>query len=442
MKNMRRRIFRLLAAALCCSAGMVMGVYHSNFEVPYDVHIKKASGDHLIKFGLYGEYGIESSKGYDDGGSQVDPAQIYASTESARHMLRVSEALLTFPTSGYSATDFPQGLDWSLWSGGPLSLETAWGDFTPSVNVQQSSATIWGRALVDYGTIPGQFFLGLALPVRSVKVSDVTWTDLTDSTADADNPTWITNLTSKLAKYTLAAGNLNIDAWSARGLGDSTVYFGWANDLHHGDGTIKKVGVHVSAGILFPTGVKRNEDYAFSVPFGNDGSWGIPLCAGFNANVGEDLKFGAVIDALWLASNSKVRRLKTDVRQSEYLLLTKGSVTVKPGLTLKANLNGTYRLSDSCKLSLAYQYINHAKDTLSGVPTGYDESVVNTQNVLGAWTTQDVTAKVHFEGFFGAEEGDDRDANEVNLSLFYKMPLTGVRAVRNASVGAELYFSF
>jgi len=442
MKNMRHRMFHLLAAALCCSAGMLQSVYHSNLEVPYDVHVKKASGDHLIKFGVYGEYGVESSKGFDKDGSIVNAAQIYSPLESARTMLKASEALLVFPTSGYSTTDFPQTLDWSVWGGGPLSLETNWGDFSVTANAQQAEMTVWGRFLIDYGTIPGQFYLGVALPVRSMRVDNVAWADLTDATADIDNQTWIDNLTSKLSKYTSAAGGLDIAAWSNRGLGDASIYFGWSNAIHHGDGAIRKVSVHVSGGLSIPTGVQRDYDIAFSAPFGNDGSWGIPLSAGFKANVGDDLKLGVAVDLLWLASKSKVRRLKTDLLQSDYLILTKGNVTTKPGLTMKANLNATYRCSEACKLIMAYQYIQHEKDVISGVPTGYDLGIVNSLNSLGAWSSQDLTLKAQFEGFFGAEEGDDRDGNEVDLSLFYKLPLAGKRSVRTASVGAELSFSF
>ena len=439
---MRSRMFHLLAAALCCSAGMLQSVYRSNFEVPHDVHIKKATGEHLVKFGAHAEYGVESSKGFDDQGSTVNAAQIYAPLESARTMLKASEALLVFPTSGYSATDFPEGLDWSTWSGGPLSLETNWGDFSVTANAQQAAMTLWGRVLVDYGTIPGQFFLGMSLPLRSMRVDNVAWTDLTDVNADIDNVPWQTNLTSKLAKYVDAVSGLDITAWSKRGLGDASIYFGWANDIHHGDGALRKVSVHVSGGLSLPTGYQRDANVAFSAPFGNDGSWGIPLSAGFNANVGDDVKLGVSADLLWLASKSKVRRLKTDLMQSEYLLLTKGDVTTKPGLTMKANLHATYRCSDSCKLSMAYKYIQHEKDVLSKLPTGYDVTIANSMNSLGAWSSQDLTIQAEFEGFFGNEEGDERDGNEVNLSLFYKLPLGGKRSVSNASVGGELSFAF
>lgn len=442
MKNMRRRMFHLLAAAMCCSAGMVQSVYHSNFEVPHNVHIKKATGEHLLKFGVHAEYGVESNKGFDAQGSTVNVAQIYSPLESARQMLKPSEALLVFPTTGYSTTDFPETLDWSTWGGGPLSLETNWGDFSVTANAQQAAMTLWGRVLVDYGTIPGQFFLGMSLPLRSMRVDNVVWTDLTDATEDVDNTTWQTNLTSKLAKYVDAVSGLDINAWSKRGLGDASVYFGWANDIHHGDGALRKVSVHLSAGLSLPTGYQRDQNVAFSTPFGNDGSWGIPLSAGFSANVGEDLKLGAVADLLWLACKSKVRRLKTDVLQSEYLLLTKGDATMSPGLTMKANLHATYRCSESCKLSMAYQYIQHEKDVLSKLPTGYTSEVVNTLNSLAAWSSQDLTIKAQFEGFFGNEEGDERDGNEVNLSLFYKLPLAGKRSVSNASVGGELSFAF
>ena len=442
MKTIGRRMFHLLAAALCCSAGVINAVYHSNFEIPYDAHVKRASGSHLIKVGTSFEYGVESSKGFDEDGGTVNAAQIYSPLESARTMLKDPNLLQKFPTSGYSTTDFPEGLDWSTWGAGPLSLETAWGDQRVTANVQQMAMTLWGRVLIDYGTLPGQFFLGMAMPLHSARVDEVTWSDLTDVTADADNQTWKDNLTSKLVAYTKAVGNLAIDGWLKRGLGDTVIYAGWSNSLHQGDGAIRKVDVHASAGLSLPTGSNRDYNNCFSMPFGNDGSWGIPLSAGFSATVGEDVKLGSNLDFLWLASTSKIRRLKTDLDQSDYLILTTGDVTTKPGFTFKANAHATYRCSESCKLSMSYQYIQHEKDTLKAAPTGYDVAVINSLKSLNAWSSQDLKFKVHFEGHFGNDDEDTRDGSEVNLSLFYKMPLAGTRSVANSSVGGELYFSF
>ena len=440
MRNIGRQLLLLSAAALCCSG--VKAVYHSNAEVPFDAHIKKASGSHLIKFGAELEYGFEGAKGFDGDSNTVSAAQIYSPLESARNMLIDPNLKQVFPTSGYSATDFPDGLDWSLW-GQPAGLGAAWGDMSVTAKQRQSALTLWGRVVIDYGVIPGQFFLGMALPFRCVKTSDVTWTDLTDATADgARNPILISHLTSKLSSYVKAVGNLDINDYTKRCIGDAEVYFGWSNSFARGEGAVRKVDVHASIGVSVPTGRQRNYDYAFSVPFGNDGSWGIPVRFGSDVNLGEDLKIGSSLDLMWLSSKTKVRRLKTDASQSDYLVLTTGKVKTKPGMTLKLNSHATYRLSESCKFSLAHNYVRHEKDVLSCAPDGYDVAVINSLQSLKSWSSQDVTVKAHFEGHYGSTEEDDRDGNEVSFNLFYTLPLSGTRIVKNNIVGAELYFAF
>lgn len=440
MRNIGRQMLLLSAAALCCSG--VKAVYHSNIEVPFDTRIKKASGSHLVKIGAEIEYGFESDKGFNGDSDSVNAAQLYADRESARNMLIDPGYKQAFPTTGYSTTDFPNGLDWSLW-GMPLGLGTNWGDMTVTAKQQQSNLTLWGRVVIDYGTVPGQFFLGMALPFRSVSVTDVTWTDLTDATADgARNPIWMSNLTSKLAAYVKAVGNLDINAWTKRGLGDAEVCFGWANSFARSDGNVRQIDVHASLGLSLPTGVQRCYNEAFSSPFGNDGSWGMLFRGGYDASLGNDLKLGSAIDLTWLASNTKVRRLKTDASQTDYLILTTGTVTVNPGISWKMNTHATYKLSESCKVSAVYKFSRHEADTLSGVPTGYDTAVVNSLNSLKAWSAQDLTIKANFEGSYGTTGEDDKEGSEVNFSIFYTIPLAGMRTVKNSIAGVELYFSF
>lgn len=440
MRNIGRQMMFLSAAALCCSG--VSAAYHSNVESPFDVHIKKASGSHLVKVGAELEYAFESACGFNGDENSVDVGQIYGDRQSARTMLIDPNYKQAFPTSGYSTTDFPDGLDWSLW-GLPLGLGTQWGDQVVNAKQQQSGMTLWGRVVIDYGTVPGQFFLGMAVPFRSVNVTDVAWTDLTSPTADgARNPIWISNLTSKLAKYVKAVGNLDINSWSKRGLGDTEIYFGWSNSFARSEGSVRKVDVHASIGLSLPTGVKRDSDYAFSVPFGNDGSWGIPVRLGYDVCLGDDLKLGSALDLLWLASDTRIHRLKTDASQTDYLILTSGNATKQPGITWKLNTHAMYKLSESCKFSATYKFVRHEADTLSCIPTGYDLNTVNTLNTLKAWSAQDLTVKAHFEGHFGGTEEDDRDSNEVNFSLFYTLPLAGLRTVKNSIAGCELYFSF
>jgi hypothetical protein len=438
MQNIRHMFLKLLAAVICCNAS-VQAVYHSNFEMASVDHIKKAHGSHLFKFGTEFSFARDSTTGYDDQASQVNALQIYTQTESARNMLIDPNYLQIL--SSAATTNFPDGLDWSLW-GLPVGLGTSWGDMKVTGKVKQASSTMWGRVLLDYGTIPGQLFMGIAMPICSANVDDVAWEDQTDATADgARNRVWKTNLTSKIEDYVQAAGDLNIRSWSKRGLGDARMYFGWGNSYARGEGAVSKIDVHASIGLSIPTGYQKDYDVAFSIPFGLDGSWGVPLNIGYNIVFGDNLKLSANTEVMWLSAKTKEYRLKTDLSQTDYLILTKGKATKKPGTTWNFDLQALYKCSDSCNLSLTHNLVSHQKDVLSAIPECYDLDIVNSLKSLQSYMSQDLTIRADFEGRYGADTRET-EGNEINFSVFYTIPLSGKQTVKNSIIGGELHFSF
>jgi hypothetical protein len=438
MQKIRLTILKLIAAALCCS-NAVQAVQHSNLAFTCNDHIAKAHGSHLFKFGAHVSYARASTEGYDGKSAQVGALQIYSPIESARSMLIDPNLLQVLPST--PTADFPYGLDWSLWDR-PVGLGSNWGNMKVDAKVKQSSTTLWGRALVDYGTIPGQFFLGIATPVCQANVDDVAWTDLTDRAGDGDrNPVWIDNLTSKFQKYALAAGNLDLYSWSKRGIGDTHIYFGWGNTYAKGEGAISKIDIHASLGVSLPTGCQKNVDQAFGIAFGNDGSYGVPVNVGMNIVFGDHLKVSSNVEAMWLSSKTKEYRLKTDTSQTDYLILTKGIATKKPGMTWKVNTEWMYRCSEACKLSLTHNFVHHEKDVFTAIPEKYNLDVVNSLASLQSYMSQDLTVKGDFSGQYGVNE-DDREGNEINFSLFYTLPISGERTVKHSIVGGELHFSF
>ncbi|MBM3894338.1 hypothetical protein FJ366_01960 [Candidatus Dependentiae bacterium] len=438
MQKIRLTIFKLIAAALCCSS-TVQAVYNSNLAFTSNDHISKAHGSHVFKFGANLAYARASTDGYNNETAQVGALQIYSPTESARAMLIDYDQLQVL--SSTATADFPYGLDWSLWDL-PLGLGSGWGDMRVKGSVKQSTMTLWGRALVDYGTIPGQFFLGIAVPLCKASVSGVVFEDLTDVTADgARNRAWKTNLTSKIQKYVQAAGGLDLYDWSKNGAGDTHVYFGWGNSYAKGDGSVSKIDIHASVGLWLPTGCQRSVDHAFSTAFGNDGSYGVPLNLGMSIVFGEHLKLSSDLEVAWLSAKTKEYRLKTDAAQTDYLILTKGTATKKPGAQWKMTTEGVYRCSDSCKLRLAHNFVRREKSVFTQIPEKYNLDVVNTLGSLKASESQDLTVRGDFSGRYGANE-DDREGNELSFSIFYTIPINGQNAVKHSIVGGDFHFSF
>ncbi|MCL5875835.1 MAG: hypothetical protein M1114_05170, partial [Candidatus Dependentiae bacterium] len=91
-------------------------------------------------------------------------------------------------------------------------------------------------------------------------------------------------------------------------------------------------------GFNLPTGKKQNEDLLMAVPFGYDGAYGIFGGAGIDILLAYIMKLGLDVELLHLFGNTRERRIKTNIDQTELLLLQKVSAYKDWGLYQRFNL--------------------------------------------------------------------------------------------------------
>ena len=187
-----------------------------------------------------------------------------------------------------------------------------------------------------------------------------------------------------------------------------------------------------------PTAEKKNIDNAFSIPLGNDGAWGIPLGAGLGLDFEHHIRLGGDVEFVVFLNETHVRRLKTDYNQTEILLLNKGNTTLDAGLTWKFNLFlQAYRVWKSLSFKIAYEYIKHDSDKLSEKTDTFNYDIINSANSLKEWNTHNLIFQLNLDFFKWG-----KIFAKPQMSLFYKLPLTGKNVINSQNIGGQIGFNF
>lgn len=175
------------------------------------------------------------------------------------------------------------------------------------------------------------FFFFSHIPLRRFKITDICIKDCSPTDAPFPNintPIWQSFLAALpfiLSKYSLSTEPIN-----ATGVGDLSLILGWTYNYNESS-LLDFVDLSLSAGVLLPTGKKKNVDKLFSLPFGYDGHVGVPWNADVAFGLCEWLVLGAHFDAITFISHSQEKRFETSLFQKGIINLAKDCVTVQQG---------------------------------------------------------------------------------------------------------------
>lgn len=179
-------------------------------------------------------------------------------------------------------------------------------------------------------------FATFDLPVHSLEIKNITSTDLSpDAPAvpNRKNTIWQafqTSFLDILKKY-----DLSLESWKKTGIGDVSLMLGWTRNDQCTQ-QMDFVDYTLQAGVLFPSGAKRNPDNVFSLPLGYDGHVGMPLIGDLGIGLYEWLTFCLHLDTIILFNATKELRMKTSTAQSGFIKLAKGTARVNPGAVVNA----------------------------------------------------------------------------------------------------------
>lgn len=396
---------------------------------PYDPFFKPVPReDSVWIFSVLAEKGFGNAKSFNTHEKVCSPLRIWQDQQDAIAMLQ-----------GFSENS-PQG----------QLLDVLQGvDVSPIDNGTRGHFCVDGNLKLNYSLgfslwrcLPYDFSIAAYLPFYSMQLRDVCWRDLTNPELPTDADVRVKNyLTNNFFANVCALGNgLFIGDWKRSGFGDLTFLLEWIRDFPQQKPILKNVRLNARLGPSLPTGLPVDENKLFARSFGNDGAMGLIYGGSLTLTYGTCFQAGFDVQLQSNFGNTRVRRIKTNVNQTELLLLEKTCVFKDWGLTQQINLFAqALNFFKGWSFFLDYQFFKHGTDHLSVVGNDFSSEIANTARSLEDWTAHTAIIKFtyDFEGFCG------KDAWVIpSLSIYGKLPFEGKRSALFTTAGIILAFDF
>jgi len=279
------------------------------------------------------------------------------------------------------------------------------------------------------------FFSQIYLPYFfKLNIYDINFDDLSspaNSKPDANYQDWknfVNNLEKNIANYGLSIGPI-----CRKGPGDLLLFFGWTFN-HEDTEYIDFIDATFKAGVLFPTGTKKDLTKVFDITTGYNGFWGVPIS--FKASFGlyEWLTFGGHAAAIFFKDRIETVKFKTAFEQNGFIKLASGPANIHQGtnwnlgLFIKADhfMNGI-----SVILGYRYDQKNRWVITPCDLET-YNFDVVNSDSMLQRWNMHTINflAEYDFES--------ERCHHLPKIQVFIDIPVSGKLIFKTAMAGFTL----
>jgi len=407
----------------------------TSFFTPYDPDLRLPYPPKKTQwsFGAQFEYG-DTKRGHDWDGKKVNILKMQNPTQSSITML--DAAVTGVETAELAA------IRNTLRIVGAVD-DRIRGNIDMTGSFEGFAATPYVRWYVP-GKLYGKFSLSAYLPIKHMSVRIKEWKDLTNKTKptpvqDLETVRLLTSSQEYLQNLITKFGSLKCDDWSSTGIGDLVLMLDWHKIYRQKDSMLKKVCLHAKGGVSVPTGEEKDENEALSYAFGNDGAWSFPFGLGLDLTFKAKIKLGIEGQLELILDNSKIRRMKTHLQQTELFLLNKGKASMDYGLTWKfyAYLQA-FHCFKGFSIKAAYEYIKHDADKLKPESNEFSTVIVNTAKSLGEMHIHNIIASLNYDFF---EECKDV-CFKPQISLFYKIPVDARNIVSAQTFGGQLSFSF
>lgn len=375
--------------------------------------------------------GGSSHSGRASTGSHVNILNMYNQYESVIPMLRNPT-----PTIGAQGVDALLNQLRNLPGGAVTALTRGLVQFTG--NFSQLEGGLHACYSWASERIPGEFSISIHQPFLVKRINNFCTNDLTPNfyCADIKVQNFVKDLVGQLKKM----GGLSLGNWQASGFGDTIAELEWRKKFNNISNAtdasiIKMVTIYAKMGVLFPLAPQKNEDIILSMPLGHDGHWGIPGGAGIEVNFSKYVNVGLFVDFVTLLEKSRNRRLKTDISQTNFLLLNKGFAKKDPGFTWQfEGFLQLFETTNNFNGKIMYQVIKHNNDRLFTQNSFFDNKIINTAPDLQNWF-------VHNMIFSVGQEYPSYYCKPA-ISFFYKLPVGGEHVIDHYTFGGQLQLTF
>lgn len=387
---------------------------------PYDTSIRPTFNNlRRWQVAWYAEGGFHNAKGFNDEGSVANPLRIWNCQQNALAMLEGFPEESAIGQLRSALLDCDNGIRGRFNVDGDLQLK-----FSTSFAANLYFASDWR--------------LGIYLPVYKMALENVKFID---QTPNLDNLDKLVHefLTDNLAENVLQLGCLDIGGWERTGVGDLTMLIEWFRDFKQNKPFLKNVRVNWRWGIGFPTGLRENENLIFALPFGYDGAVSMPFGLGLDLKLGSHFQCGMDIQLTQIFGHTRARRIKTDIDQTELLLLAKTETFKDSGLVQRFNLYvELYRFLKGLSFKITYQYLKQGDGEYSLKTQKFSNNVANTSPRLDDFTMHHLIPKFTYD--FGCHWPEKRIRPE--MGLFMRLPFNGKNVALIPTIGSVISIDF
>jgi len=383
---------------------------------PYDTSVRPTfNNKRPWQLAFYTEGGFHDAKGFNDDGDVVNPLQIWNRQQNALAMLE----------------GFPKNSPISQLRSELLDCDNGIrGRFNVCGNLQMNFSSSFAARFF----FANDWSLGLYLPVYQMKLKDVTFQDLTPNNDNLDKLVHRL-LTDNLAENVLELGCLDIGDWKRDGVGDLVLLVDWFRDFYQNKPFLKCVRVNWRIGLGFPTGLRENPNLLFAVPFGYNGAVSMPFGLGIDLTLGAHFRCGIDVQLTQIFGHTRLHRIKTDVEQTELLLLQTAPAFIDYGLVQRFNLYvELLNFAKGLSFSAYYQFLKHGEDEISFKTEEFANNIANTSPRLEPFTMHHAITKFTYD--FGVHNPEGRTRPE--LSFYARLPFNG----RNVALVPMIGFVF
>ena len=287
------------------------------------------------------------------------------------------------------------------------------------------------------------FFLESRIPVREVRIKNVSYADKTTGLAGIAQAQWlqlIKNFDGVLNEFGYKPHAIE---FSKSGVGDISFLVGWEDiyERQDDDGSdVMTFWVSARAGVLCPTGERIKTDYIFAMPTGYNDHWGFTGSLELDMGLLPWLSIDLFTGFTWFFDdNHREVRMKTSASQVGHIILEKGIAEEDKGTLWYLGGNVKFdHFWEGLSAIVGYSYNRQENDELSPSDTTlFPKDVVNTHSRLDGWYTHvlhfmlDYDISVHMSA-------TTKWAPTINV--FYDYPLDGKNSYKTDMIGAGVGF--
>jgi hypothetical protein len=416
------KIYKKIAVITCVLLSEhLQGLAPLNLLRPYDVNTTPCKwSDQRFQWSGIMLLGSGKSQAFDLDGNKVNDTQLWTNDQNGLAMVK-GYAAGTEIDAIAQATNAINGDD------GVRGHFKVAGDFKIHLSILASVRFY----------VTNNWWVQASLPFYKVDLKNLTFVDQTKSIT-ADDLAVKAQITDNLAANVARLGNgLHLASWGKTGPGDLVLMAGWSNKYYQRKPWIKRVDPSIRFGLALPTGVKKDEDKVMFMPFGNDGASALIVGGGLTINYVNRIDAGFDVELMHVFSGTKLRRIKVDNDQTDFLLLTKTETQKDPGFTQKFTIFVEPTIGYGVSARFAYQHLRKGDDHLYVISNAYSSTIANTAQSLKEFTTHNIIAQLKFD-----LAREDAQFNRPQFTAFFVQPFNGRRSIQTQQFGLGMTLSF